>query len=74
MRSIPTFDAGEIQAPTLPGLYVADLQTALQEKPELLAKYRGKAVADDKNKFIAYNAALARDGIVVYVAAQRGSD
>ncbi len=63
----PTFGAVEIQVPATPGLYVADLQTALREKPELVAKYRGKAVADDKNKFIAYNAALARDGVVIYV-------
>ncbi|MDP9310065.1 MAG: Fe-S cluster assembly protein SufD [Chloroflexota bacterium] len=49
------------------GVYVADFQTAANEKADLLAQYLGTAVANDHNTFVAYNAALAQDGLVVYV-------
>lgn len=49
------------------GVYVADLQTALHEKSDLVARYFGAAVSSDHNKFVAFNAALAQDGIFVHV-------
>jgi Fe-S cluster assembly protein SufD len=63
----PVFGAAEIDAQADGGVYVADFQTALADRPELLRKYWGKAVAADFNKFTALNAALARDGVVVHV-------
>jgi Fe-S cluster assembly protein SufD len=64
----PSFGAAQISTPDdLEGVYVADWQTALAEKPDLVAKYFGTAVPHDANKFVALNAALAQDGIVVHV-------
>lgn len=64
----PVYGFAEIDAaPADKGLYVADLQTALNERPELLAKYWGAAVKTEFNKITALNSALTRDGIVVYV-------
>lgn len=48
-------------------VYVADLQTALRERGELVLRYLGSAVPAEHNKFVAYNAALAQDGVVVHV-------
>lgn len=63
----PVFGAAEVEpSPPAPGLYVADLQTALVERPEIVRKYWGTAVPADFNKFTALNAALARDGVVIY--------
>ena len=63
----PAFGAAEIEATPEGGVYVADLQTALVERPEIVVKHWGTAVAPDFNKFVAFNAALARDGVVVHV-------
>ena len=64
----PAFGVAEIEpAPQDQGLYVADLQTAFAERPELVGKYWGTAVSTGFNKFTAFNAALARDGVVVHV-------
>lgn len=63
-----SYGAAQINAPEkIEGVYVADLHTALAEKPELVAKYWGTAVPHDHNKFVAFNAALAQDGLVVHV-------
>ena len=62
----PVFGSVEIIS-TAEGVYVADLQTALSEKPELLAEYMNHAVEAQFNAYSAYNAALARDGVVVHV-------
>jgi Fe-S cluster assembly scaffold protein SufB len=65
----PVFGTAEIETvPAGQGVYVADLQTALAERPEVVRKYWGKAVETDYNKFTALNAALARDGVVVHVS------
>lgn len=58
-----TIRAGEVEG----GVYIADLQTALEERPELIARYLGTALPADFNKFTALNAALAQDGLVVHV-------
>lgn len=64
----PTYGSATISTGALEqGVYVADFQTALQERGELVARYFGTAVPTDINKFVAYNAALANDGIVVHV-------
>ena len=64
----PVFGSVEIEPiPSGQGIYVADLQTALAERPEVVHKYWGKAVETGYNKFTALNAALARDGVVVHV-------
>ena len=64
----PSYGAAQLTLPAdLEGVYVADWQTALVEKPDLIAKYFGTAVPHDANKFVALNAALAQDGIVVHV-------
>jgi Fe-S cluster assembly protein SufD len=63
----PVYGAVEIHAPTEQGVYVADFQTALRDKGELVARYLGTAVPVDLNTFVAYNTALANDGVVVYV-------
>lgn len=49
------------------GVYVADLQTALRERGDVVARYLGSAVDAEHNLFVAYNAALAQDGVVVIV-------
>lgn len=49
------------------GVYVADLKTALQERGDVVARYFGSGVAAEHNMFVAYNTALAQDGIVVIV-------
>jgi Fe-S cluster assembly protein SufD len=56
-------EAGAVEA----GVYVADFQTALQERGDLIGRYLGTAVKSDSNTFVAYNAALAQDGLVVHV-------
>ena len=71
-RMRPVFGITEIEPapaeyPLPAGVYVADLHTALAERPEIVHKYFGTAVPSDFNKFTALNAALARDGIVVHV-------
>ncbi len=64
----PVFGAVEVQPVSGDQqVYVADLQTALQEKGDLIARYYGKAMPADYNTFVAYNAALAIDGVVVHV-------
>jgi Fe-S cluster assembly protein SufD len=63
----PAYGTVEIHAQAEQGVYVADFQTALRDKGELVARYLGTAVPSDLNKFVAYNTALANDGVVVYV-------
>lgn len=63
----PVFGITEIEAAANGGLYVADLATALAERPDFVQSYIGRAVAADFNKYIAFNAALARDGVVIHV-------
>jgi len=64
----PAFGAAQITAGALEqGVYVADFQTALRDKSELVSRYLGKAVAPEHNRFVAYNVALASDGVVVHV-------
>ncbi|MBV9790178.1 MAG: hypothetical protein JOZ51_18460, partial [Chloroflexi bacterium] len=55
----PTYGAVEIHASVEQGVYVADFQTALREKGDLVARYFGTAVPSDLNSFVAYNTALA---------------
>ncbi|CAA9394848.1 MAG: hypothetical protein AVDCRST_MAG93-9915, partial [uncultured Chloroflexia bacterium] len=62
----PVFGSAEIET-TATGVYVADLQTALVERPEVLAQYANQAVEARFNTYTAYNAALGRDGVVVHV-------
>ena len=65
----PTFGVMELEpGPAEHGVYVADLQTALVERPDLVDRYLGSAVSAGFNKYTALNAALARDGVVVHVA------
>jgi len=61
---IAAVDAGEAVAQ---GVYVADLQTALRERGDLVTRYLGSAVDAEHNVFVAYNTALAQDGVVVIV-------
>lgn len=64
----PVFGTVEIEAGAVEaGVYVADFQTALQERGDLIGRYLGTAVKSDSNTFVAYNAALAQDGLVVHV-------
>jgi Fe-S cluster assembly protein SufD len=63
----PTYGSVEIHASVEQGVYVADFQTALREQAELVARYLGTGVPSDLNRFVAYNTALANDGIVVHV-------
>lgn len=63
----PVFGITEIEAATHGGLYVADLATALADRPEFVQSFIGRAVAADFNKYVAFNAALARDGVVIHV-------
>lgn len=60
---------GSVQLPPVvdPSIYVADLQTALRERGDLVERYFGTAVKTDLNTFVAYNTALAQDGIVIHV-------
>ena len=62
----PTFGMVEVET-TAQDVYVADLARARSERPDLVAKYLGSAVAAGMNKFTSLNAALAHDGIVVHV-------
>jgi Fe-S cluster assembly protein SufD len=62
----PVFGYAEIET-FATGVYVADLQTALVERPELLDQYANQAVEARFNAYTAYNAALGRDGVVVHV-------
>lgn len=64
----PVFGSVEVELPAgLDGVYVADLRTALQAKADLFRRYAGKAVRRDLNKFVAFNTALAEDGVLVHV-------
>jgi Fe-S cluster assembly protein SufD len=63
----PVFGITEIEATPEGRLYVADLATALSERPELVRSHFCQAVAADFNTFVAFNAALARDGVVIHV-------
>ena len=63
----PAYGTVEIDAQAEQGVYIADFQTALRDKGELVARYFGTAVPSDLNTFVAYNTALANDGVVVYV-------
>lgn len=64
----PVFGTVEIEAGAVEaGVYVADFQTALQERGDLIGRYLGTAVKSDSNTFVAYNTALAQDGLVVHV-------
>ncbi|GAC1539356.1 MAG: Fe-S cluster assembly protein SufD [Herpetosiphon sp.] len=63
----PTFGSAEISVADAGGAYVADLQTALRERPELFKSHFARAVPSTKNKWVAYNAALSQDGLVVHV-------
>ncbi len=65
----PTFGSASIDAGNAAeqGVYVADLQTALRERSDIVARYWGSAVDAEHNIFVAYNAALAQDGVVVIV-------
>lgn len=49
------------------GLIFSDLKTAQTEHPELLARVLGKTVRSEEGKFAALAAALATNGIVLYV-------
>ncbi len=64
----PVFGTAEVTAPTVEGLWVGDWKAARAEQSALVARYRGTAVSDSLTKFVAYNAALAQDGVVVHVA------
>lgn len=63
----PSYGAVEIHASAQQGVYIADFQTAVREKGDLVARYFGTAVPSNLNTFVAYNTALANDGIVVHV-------
>lgn len=64
----PVFGAVDIEAGPLPqGVYVADLQTARTERPELIKKYFAVAVPAEENKLTGLSAVLARDGVVIHV-------
>lgn len=63
----PVFGITEIEAAPEGKLYVADLATARAERPDLVQSHIGHAVAADFNKYVAFNAALARDGVVIHV-------
>ncbi len=63
----PVYGTVEIRGGYDEGVYVADLQTALREKSDLVARYLGSAVPAEASKFVAYNAALAQDGVVIHV-------
>ncbi|MDE2572166.1 MAG: Fe-S cluster assembly protein SufD [bacterium] len=56
--------AGEIAQQ---GAYVAPLEQALYERPELVRPHLGSVVGADTNRFSALNAALRRGGLFVHV-------
>lgn len=49
------------------GVVFTNLRTAEREHPELLAKMLGQVVHSEEGKFAALSAALASDGVVIYV-------
>jgi len=49
------------------GVIFSDLHTVKREKPELLSKLLGQIVAGDEDKFTALAAAMADDGVLLYV-------
>jgi Fe-S cluster assembly protein SufD len=49
------------------GVVFVDFRTAEQEFPELLSRLLGKIVSPDEDKFAALAAALAQDGVLLYV-------
>lgn len=49
------------------GVVFTDLATAERQHPEILAKVLGQVVRPDEGKFAALTAAMAQDGILVYV-------
>jgi len=61
----PVYGIAEIEPAA--GAYVAELQTALSDRPDLIASYFGKAVPATFNKLAGLNTALARDGVVIHV-------
>ncbi len=64
----PVYGSVEIEASAAEqGVYIADFQTALEQRADLVVRYFGTAVKSDHNTFVAYNAALAQDGIVIHV-------
>jgi len=64
----PVFGTVEIQpVGGEEGVYVADFQTAQQERAELIAQYYGKGIPVNYDTFVAYNTALSIDGVVVHV-------
>ncbi|HEX6289993.1 MAG TPA: Fe-S cluster assembly protein SufD [Herpetosiphonaceae bacterium] len=63
----PTYGTVEISARAPQGVYVADFQTALRDKADLVGRYLGTALPTDFNTFVAYNMALANDGVVIHV-------
>ena len=52
---------------TAKGVIFTDLQTAERKHPEILEKVLGKVVRADEGKFAAMAAALAQNGVLVYV-------
>lgn len=52
---------------TAKGVIFTDLQTAEREHPDILEKVLGKVVRADEGKFAAMAAALAQNGVLVYV-------
>jgi Fe-S cluster assembly protein SufD len=49
------------------GVIVGSLAVAMEQYPEIVAKYYGKIADDRKNGFVALNNALAIDGTFIYV-------
>jgi Fe-S cluster assembly protein SufD len=49
------------------GVVFSDLKTAEREHPDILAKILGKIVHPDEGKFAALTAALAQNGVLLYV-------
>ena len=49
------------------GVIFDDLQTVREQRPELLSRLLGKIIAGDEDKFTALAAAMADDGVLLYV-------
>ena len=49
------------------GAFVSSMEWAFSNHRELVEKYYGKALRDDKDAFVAVNETLAQDGVMVYV-------
>jgi Fe-S cluster assembly protein SufD len=63
----PVFGSAEISVGEVGQVYVADFATAASEKSDLVAQYLGTAVPAEASPYVAYNTALAQDGIVIHV-------